>query len=132
MTYYVSFLLLVSEIQQKLALGNSNIKDKNCSSQEVISDIESGNCDEDEDIALTFCDERNINHITVDNYVPRNNCEAEFNSESVNKKVKVPFLHPAAVYYGYQNSYHHKTYSRNEKLNLTITLMGNYVIPKYS
>ena len=49
---------------------------------------------------MTFCDERNINHITVDNYVPRNNCEAEVNSESVNKKVKVPFLHPAAVYYG--------------------------------
>ena len=91
MTYYVSFLLLVSEIQQKVALGNNNIKDKNCSSQEVISDIESGNCDEDEDIALTFCDERNINHITVDNYVPRNNCEAEVNSESVKKKSKFLF-----------------------------------------
>ena len=88
------------ETQQNLALGNTNTKDKNCCSQEVLSNSESENYDEDEDIALTFCDERNIHHITVDNYVARNNCETEVNSESVHKKAKVPFLHPAAVYYG--------------------------------
>ena len=49
---------------------------------------------------MTFCDEKNMNHITVDNYVARNDSETEVNSESVNKKVKVPFLNPAAVYYG--------------------------------
>ena len=49
---------------------------------------------------MTFCDEKNMNHITVDNYVARNDSETEVNSESVNKKAKVPFLNPAAVYYG--------------------------------
>ena len=88
------------ETQQNLALGNTNTKDKNCCSQEVLSDSESENYDEDEDIALTFCDKRNINHITVDNYVARNDCETEVHSESANKKAKVPFSLPAAVYYG--------------------------------
>ena len=80
--------------------------------QEVFSHSENENCDEDEDIALKFCNEKNINHITVDKYVARNDCGTEVNSESVNKKTKVPFLHPATVYYMYNqntNRYHHIT-----------------------
>lgn len=39
--------------------------------QEVLPDGESEMFDENEDIALTFCDEKNINHITFDKYVAK-------------------------------------------------------------
>ena len=48
--------------------------------------------DEYEDIALTFCDEKNINHITLDKYVGRNDCKTEVNLESVDKKPNFLFF----------------------------------------
>ena len=39
--------------------------------QEVLPDGESEMFDENEDIALTFHDEKNINHITFDKYVAK-------------------------------------------------------------
>ena len=39
--------------------------------QEVLPDGESEMFDENEDIALTFRDEKNINHITFDKYVAK-------------------------------------------------------------
>ena len=39
-------------------------------------------------------DERNINYITADKYVAKNDCKTEVNSESGNKKPKFLFLSP--------------------------------------
>ena len=85
------FAFSVCETQQNLLIGNANTKEKNCCLQDVLSDSESENCDEDEDITLAFFDERNINHIRVDKYVSRDGCKTEINSESGNKKAKFPF-----------------------------------------
>ena len=66
--------------------------------------------DENEDIALTFCDEKNINHITFDKYVAKMTVELKLiqnqltktnkQTNKQTKKKKVPFLSCAAVYYG--------------------------------
>ena len=63
--------------------------------------------DEYEDIALS--DEKNINHITLDKYVGRNDCKTEVNLESVDKKPNFLFFSRAAVL-DTQNRYHHKMY----------------------
>ena len=46
--------------------------------------------DEYEDIALS--DEKNINHITLDKYVGRNDCKTEVNLESVDEKPNFLFF----------------------------------------
>ena len=70
------------ETKQNPDLGNINTKDKDCSWQgsSLWYSSESEMFDENEDIALTYCDEKNINYITTDNYVARNDCKTEFNS----------------------------------------------------